>query len=155
MAFLNLDAEPIKLAIRYQHDFGDDLRTHRWRATWDKNWDGNVQGILVTPYAVVKNTECGAWIDPHSYWHGEWNLCLPEGHRWVRNDSGQAWAKPTRQLAVESLIYRHKRWSSRILNDIIYFYQASKALGGLFPDETRHVEAALRNLEFTAKTGVR
>lgn len=153
----DLFAEPEQITptIRYAHDFGDDMRAHRWRATWDKTWDDKVQGIVVTPYAVVKNTECGAWIDPHSYWHGEWNLCSPDVRRWVRNDSGQAWAKPTRQIAIDSLIYRHKRWASRILNDIIYFRDVTNALGILFPDENQHVAQSLSALEFTAKTGKR
>lgn len=149
------EPKPPELAIRYAHDFSDDMRAHRWRASWDKTWHGKVQGILITPYAVVKNTECGAWIDPHSYWHGEWNLCAHDGCKWVRNDSGQAWAKPTRQLAIESLIYRHRRWSSRILNDIIYFRDVTNALGVLFPDEVEHVRRSLASLEFTAKTGTR
>lgn len=149
------EPEQITPAIRYAHDFGDDMRAHRWRATWDKTWDDKVQGIVVTPYAVVKNTECGAWIDPHSYWHGEWDLCSPDVHRWVRNDSGQAWAKPTRQIAIDSLIYRHKRWASRILNDIIYFRDVTNALGILFPDENQHMVQSLSALEFTAKTGKR
>lgn len=152
-----LSAEPKlpELEIRYTHDFDDDMKMHRWRATWDRNWYRNILGILVTPYAVVKNTECGAWIDPYSYWHGGWCLSPSEAHKWVRNDSGQAWAKPTRQLAIESLIYRHKRWHSRILNDIIYFRDVTSALGIMFPDKSEQARHALASLEFTAKTGVR
>jgi hypothetical protein len=155
MSFLRLDTETPELAVRHEHDCGDDMRAHRWRATWDKRWDGNVQGVLLTAYPVVKNTECGAWIDPLAYWHGEWCISSPECHRWVRNDSGQAWAKPTQELAVESLIYRHKRWSSRILNDIAYFHKVTKALGQMFPNEAGHVASALRHLELTARTGER
>jgi len=135
-------------------DWGDNPGL-RWRATWNKSYDDEVIGVLVTPYPVIKDTPQGAWIDPYAYWHGEWNLSASTLHRWVSNNGGQAWAKPTRKAAIDSLIYRHRRWSSRILNDIIYFRDVTNVLGALFPDEATHVAHSLSALEFTAKTGKR
>lgn len=142
-------------AITYQHNWSDDADQMRWRAYWDKSYYGEIRGVIVKPYPVIKTTPQGAWIDPLAYWHGVWNLSDKALHKWVSNDGGQAWAKPTRQIAIDSLIYRHKRWSSRILNDIIYFRNVTNALGALFPQEARHVAQALKALEFTAKTGER
>lgn len=144
-------------AIRYDcpADWGDAPETHRWRATWDRTWDGKVCGIAVKPYPVTRLTEQGAWFDPLAYWHGDWSHSPKECHKWVNNESGQAWVKPTREAAIDSLLYRHKRWSSRILNDVIYFREATLVLAELFPEHSSHVQSVLKNLEFTSRTGVR
>lgn len=157
---MNFDLLPLKETspaptIKYDHDWSDDANQMRWRAYWNKAYNGDVRGVIVKPYPVIKTTPQGAWIDPLAYWHGVWNFSDKSLHKWVSNDGGQAWAKPTRQIAIDSLIYRHRRWASRILNDIIYFRDVTNVLGILFPHENQHVAQSLSALEFTAKTGTR
>ena len=141
--------------IRYSLDMKDDMRVVRWRATWDRSYDGSVIGVLVEPFPVVRNTEHGAWVDPYAYWHGEWNFSEKRCHKWMRNDSGQAWAKPTKESAIESLIYRHERWASRIANDVIYFHKVTAVLARLFPDKERQAKDAFRLINLAAQKGTR
>ncbi len=123
-----------ELAIR-RDDMPDDPVSLRWRAWWDRSYDRTVRGIEAKCYPVVRTTPKGAWIDPHAYRNGdEWSQPYKELLRWVSNDGGQAWAKPTQADALNSLVERYRRWASRIGGDIDYFVQASEALKVLMPD---------------------
>lgn len=140
---LSFNQEPIERKIRFQPDEGfvDSPDTLRWRAWWEKLFDGEVIGISLQCYPVVRLTPCGAWIDPFAYrqWgqNGqEWVAPIDDKLlRWVGNDSGQAWAKPTQQAAIDSLIYRYGRWTKRIFNDVEYYIRCGKVLAEMMPDK--------------------
>lgn len=102
-------------------NLGDNRALHRWRAFWLDGLDANPAGIELNCYPVVKATPYGAWIDLFAYWGGygtaqepfRWIMGDKRTWRWVANDSGAAWAKPTRKEALRSLAVRLTRWSQR------------------------------------------
>lgn len=158
--FTEKPKEPRAITFYPSENFEDDKSSLRWRASWNKHFDGSILGVDVRCYPVVRETPCGAWIDQHAYreWRdGGWDWSQPYHDllKWVSNDGGAAWAKPTKQEALYSLVYRHKRWSSRILNDICYFMEASEALAELFPESKEQADYGLRSLLYTARTGKR
>lgn len=122
--------EEPEVKIRYA-EFDDDPSAIRWRAWWDSKGE-IIRGIQVTAYPVLKVTPAGAWIDPHAYHHGEW-VTLKNSKRWVSNDGGSAWAKPTKADAVASIAIRHKRWISHAYGDVGYLLAATYALEKLLP----------------------
>lgn len=141
-------------------EFVNDADVLRWRAWWNKHYDGSVLGIKLECYPVVRPTPCGAWIDPHAYreWRDggmKWSEPHKELLKWVGNASGAAWAKPTKEAALDSLFYRYKRWSSRILNDIEYFMNAGKAMTELFPERAILADQAHAALLLMATNGKR
>lgn len=151
-----------EMAITYtpSENFEDDKSAIRWRAWWDKDYYGKVNGLRLQCYPVVRETPCGAWIDPHGYrlWNDgvmAWSDPIPALLKWVSNDGGQAWAKPTKAIAIDSLLYRYRRWSSRILNDIEYFMAAGNALAELFPEKSSMRDEAFAGLRFVAANGKR
>ncbi len=160
LLFSEIEQIAPRITESISEEMPDDPALLRWRAWWNKGWDGKMLGVELRCYPVVRKTPKGAWIDPHGYrqWGSgkmEWAEPRKELLRWVSNDGGQAWAKQTRQDAIDSLIYRHKRWAIRILNDITYFMGASNALSALFPDKADQADMALRNLLFTVREGKR
>jgi len=159
---LQTERDAIVPVITYQpsEDFDDDPDSIRWRAWWEKSYDGKVLGVSVQCYPVVKVTEQGAWIDPYAFREGwgenrSWTEPVKALTRWVSNDGGAAWAKPTKQIAIDSLLYRHKRWASKILNDICYFMDATKTMAILFPDRQIQADRSINALRFTAEKGIR
>lgn len=131
------DAKLIELAVHNDHsNFGDDPSTIRWRCWWERDYSGNVLGIRAQAYPVVKETPKGAWINPHGYYaHGAWSQPYKELLRWVSNEGGAAWAKRTQAEAMDSLAIRYQRWANRIIGDVGYFIEASRALEKLMPEK--------------------
>lgn len=137
---------PPELAVRVDDNLPgtDEPLLHRWRAWWDKKYDGDVIGIKLQCYPVVRKTPTGAWIDPHAYrlreyreddsasW--EWSQPYKDILRWISDDSGSSWAKPTKELAIASLIYRYQKWANRIAADIRYFMDCGHALRTIYPE---------------------
>lgn len=123
-------------------DFPENPDLVRWRAWWD--WDAygeTLHGIELRCYPVIKVTPLGAWIACSSIHHGEWVLSGQK--RWVSNDGGQAWAKPTKADALFSIAYRFSRWGTRLSNDINRYMTVAHALTELMP-----------NNEFRVRDGV-
>lgn len=128
-------AEP-KISIR--EDIGDDPNSHRWRAYWERDYDGTITGIELVPYPVVKLTPQGAQIDPHAW--REWQTAGRAWHltgdkRFVTNTGDQAWAKPTQERALHSVAVRLTRWARRLHNDQQNIRQAAHVLQQLRPDD--------------------
>lgn len=130
------DVQELKIRKHLGEQFGDSPKEHRWRAWWDHDSKGNVIGIELACYPVVKATAAGAWVDPDAYHHGEW--ALSGRKRWVSDDGGAAWAKRTQAEALASLAIRHERWGNRLRRDIGHFMSASAALTRLLPKHARH-----------------
>lgn len=136
-------------------DLGDDPEKHRWRAWWASGDRLNeVSGIELRAYPVIKQTKCGVWIDTLAWreWsRGEndpyqiWNLSAL-GNKFIHNDSGQAWAKPTQDQAIKSLAIRLCRWSNRVAGDIRRIESASNALAKLRPDMEDFADQSRKNL---------
>ena len=117
---------------------------HRWRAWCDRTYNGDVIGIDLRCYPVVRKTPTGAWIDQHAYrlrryseddsalW--EWSQPYKELLRWVSDDSGASWAKPTKELAIASLVYRYQKWANRLASDVRYFMDCGHALRTIYPE---------------------
>lgn len=113
-------------------DLPEDPAVLRWRARW--NVDGEiVSGIRLEAFPVVKLTPAGAWID-HQAWHWYDGWRMSGQKRWVSNDGGAAWAKPTKEEALRSIAIRYIRWASRIASDVAYFRVVGHVLGELMPD---------------------
>lgn len=121
--------------------FPNDPDKIRWRAAWNKDYSGEVLGIELRCYPVSKLTPKGAWIDPFAWrehqsagvvWHMSRGL-----DRWVSNDGGQAWAKRTKEEAMDSLTHRFNRWGPRLRNDVAYFVQCAAALKAIHPDKAK------------------
>lgn len=128
-------------------DLGDDPSSHRWRAWWAQGDRPNeVAGIELRAYPVIKQTTRGVWVDELAWRYcGLWNFSSV-GKRLVLNDSGQSWAKPTQELAIESLAIRLCRWSNRIASDVRRAKSAADALGKLRPDLADFCTTAQKNL---------
>lgn len=129
-------------------DLGDDPAKHRWRAWWAQGDVSNtVAGIELRAYPVIKATPCGVWVDELAWRdRGAWNLSRI-GKRFVHNDSGQAWAKPTQEDAIKSLAIRLCRWSNRIAADARRANSAADALAKLRPDLADFAETSRKNLK--------
>jgi hypothetical protein len=141
--------EPSINWARLCDDLGDNPATHRWRAGWDKNWDGVVIGIELRAYPVVKLTPQGAQIDPEAWreyktsgtgWH------LTGEKRFVTNTGAQAWAKPTQEDALHSIAVRLERWARQVYRDTVKVRQAAAIVQALRPDDGYLAETALKRL---------
>jgi hypothetical protein len=128
-------------------DLGDDPTLHRWRAFWSPcDIDGKTGGIELRAYPVIKPTRCGVWVDEMAWRDGKgWNTSST-GKRFVHNDSGQAWAKPTQEDAIKSIAIRLTRWSNRIAGDVRRAKTAADVLEKLRPDLADFAETARKNL---------
>lgn len=125
---------------------GDDPEKHRWRAQWKIGYgDKRIAGIDLTAHPIVRRTECGAWIDPSAYTELEqwseggatyrWQTSDDKRlWKWVSDDGGQAWAKPTREAAIQSLAIRLTRWAVKLRNDNEKLIEAADALRIIRPD---------------------
>ena len=147
---LFFEDDPVAPRIKNLSELPDDSSTHRWRAHWASDWEGNILGIDLVAYPVVSLTPQGAWIDPNAWReHGlsgpRW--ALTGQRRWVSNSGGAAWAKPTQEEAIRSIAIRLSRWTSRLHNEVNRARQAAKALGPLRPEDARYVKLSLDALD--------
>lgn len=125
----------------------DDPSIHRWRAFWSPcDIDGQTGGIELRAYPVIKATRCGVWVDELAWRDGcKWNTSNI-GKRFVHNDSGRAWAKPTQNDAIKSIAIRLTRWSSRIADDVRRAKTAADVLEKLRPDLADFAKTARKNM---------
>ena len=129
-------------------DLGDAPGQHRWRAQWydtyDHDYGGHsVIGILLVAYPVVKLTPCGAWIDKHPYRQRtasgiKWEYS--EARRWVSNDGGAAFAKPTQEQALHSIAYRLMRWHSKTIRDVKRLREAAAVCKAVLPQHAHFTQ---------------
>lgn len=148
MALFALDETPDPQIRQSPRELGDSPHDHRWRAVFGDN------EIHLQAYKVVKQTPTGVWISEGGYgwyagdWHpydqqaGELRHC-----RWVGNDSGQAWAKKTRDEAIKSLAIRLTRWASRLSARASEAVANANMLAALRPDLEQYADAARNYLE--------
>ena len=143
--FSGVESAPTISSFGYE-DLGDNPTTHRWRAQWATGGDG----IWLVAYPVIKLTPCGAWINEHSYREAtkQWVPYL-EGmkKRFIYNDSGQAWAKPTKEEALHSLAIRLCRWTNNIRREVDRARAAAETLRKLRPQEADFAQTAINNLK--------
>lgn len=135
--------------VQDESDLGDDPNSHRWRAQWDRHYDGTVTGIWLRAYPVVKLTPQGAHIDPDAW--REWQTGGRAWHltgrtRWVSNTGSQAWAKRTQEEALRSIAIRLDRWSRRLYGDMQRIADAAGVLAVLRPDDAWLGREALNHL---------
>lgn len=135
--------------VRKHPELGDDPATHRWRAQWDTDYGGDVRGITLTAYPVIKLTPQGAWVD-HIAWP-EYNRDglgwhLTGEKRWVSNTGGMAWAKPTQDIALNSIAIRLHRWAQKLHHDNVKIRQAIKVLMILRPEDAHWAKHALETI---------
>ena len=142
-------------------DLDDNPATHRWRAQWSYTYQGECDGIQLHAYPVLKTTRCGVWINQDSYreatkqpWEEgapakDWVPFQPSWmkKRFINNNSGQGWAKPTREEAMHSLAIRLTRWASHIRRDVEKAQSAAEVLLKLRPQEDYLSKAALQHLK--------
>ena len=153
--FSGVESAPTISSFGYE-DLGDDPTTHRWRAQWETNGEG----IWLVAYPVIKTTPCGAWINEHSYREATkqpWEEGAPDKQwvpyregmkkRFVHNNSGQAWAKPTKEEALHSLAIRLCRWTSNIRREVNRARAAAETLRKLRPQEADFAQTAINNLK--------
>lgn len=135
--------------IHLSYDLPEDPEKLRWRAWWsDKVYfpTGQTAGIELVCYPVIRKTKCGAWIDPHPYRQATkqpWEEGAPamdwaphtEGTlRWVSDNSGQSWAKPTREEAIQSLAIRLSRHARNVRESLDKIAERAATLETLRPD---------------------
>ena len=132
------DGDPAITAFGYE-GLGDNADEHRWRAWWEQNG-----GIRLCAYPVVRATPCGAWIDRHAYYHGQW--VLSGDKKFVHNESGMAWAKPTQEDAIKSIAIRLCRWTARLNSEVDRAKNAAMALDKMRPDFAQYAMTARINL---------
>lgn len=105
----------------------DDPEHIRWRAEWLYGGDDQVPvGIMLYAHPVVRKTPAAAWIDKFAFRV----TCAPQpdgstrrwaltgDHKLVYDGSSAAWAKPTREEALQSLGVRLLRWRSHVARDV-------------------------------------
>lgn len=131
-------------------DFGDDPDAHRWRAKWEASpLSDGIDHIVLHAYPVIRTTPCGAWIDPHAYrWQGGWQC--PGNFQWVGNDSRSAFAKTTREDALNSLRIRLKRWLVRERNDLQRAMDAASLASDVWPISAADISELVGYLRETA-----
>lgn len=132
-----------KIVHAYGHaELGDNPESHRWRASWYDTYDqatggSKVIGIALAAYPVLKLTECGAWIGKSSYreFRGK-EITWPwtDERRWVSNNSGASFAKPTQDQALHSVMYRLMRWHSKTMQDVRRLRSAGRVAHALLPE---------------------
>ena len=156
--FGKVKVEPSIQSYGYE-DLGDNPATHRWRAQWSYNYYGSCDGIYLTAHPVLKLTPCGAWIAEYSYrqatkqpWEEgapamEWVIDSSGKKRFIHNNSGQGWAKPTREEALHSLAIRLTRWTNNIRREVEKARSAANALMALRPQEADFAKTAINNLK--------
>ena len=153
--FNGFESGPTISSFGYE-DLGDDPTTHRWRAQWETNGEG----IWLVAYPVIKLTPCGAWINEHSFREATkqpWEEGAPDKQwvpyregmkkRFVHNNSGQAWAKPTKEEALHSLAIRLCRWTANIRREVDRARAAAETLRKLRPQEEDFAKTAINNLK--------
>lgn len=130
--------------------FGDDPSAHRWRAKWESSrLGGEIDHIVLLAYPVTRATPCGAWIDPHAYrYQGAW--CCPGKQRWVGNDSRSAFAKATREAALNSLRIRLKRWLVSERSDLQKAMDAARLASEVWPESATGIGELMGYLRETA-----
>lgn len=156
-AAVELSATILFTYDKFAEKAGDNPQTHRWRAQWHRGWNDRVEGIELCPYPVVRKTTCGAWIDPYAYviatkqpWEDgvpqeEW--VVHEDHlRWVSDTGAQAWAKPTRAEAINSLAVRLSRWADKTYAATRDIQAAAAVLSTLRPEYASYAAAAARRV---------
>ena len=142
---LTVEAVPNITKVYNQQDLDDAPELYRWRAQWFTD-DGIVTGIELAAHPVVSVTPHGAWIDQHAYRQMQrdglaWNLSGEK--RWVSNDGGQAWAKPTQEAALHSIAVRLQRWAQNVYRDAKRVHSAARVLKTLRPDDEIFARRAL------------
>lgn len=135
--------------IHLSYDLPEDPEKLRWRAWWDDTpYFGSdaPAGIALVCYPVIRKTKCGAWIDPHPYrqaakqpWEEgapamDWAPHIEGTLRWVSDNSGQSWAKPTREEAIQSLAIRLSRHARNVRNSMNKIAERAAVLETLRPD---------------------
>ena len=135
--------EPKIVRAYNQDELDDNPSSHRWRASWYNThsclYHGReVVGIQMTAYPVVRATPCGAWIAQGAFRdrYGDSRLWtgLDHGVRWVSNQSGASFAKPTQELALHSIAYRLMRWRQKTVRDVKRLREAAFVCKALLPD---------------------
>ena len=146
--FSGLTADMLPAITKWSYeDLADNPEKHRWRAWWASDGYSEVCGIELRAYPVIKKTPCGVWVDELAWRDsGKWNLPT-SGKRFIHNNSGQGWAKPTQEQAILSIAIRLCRWSNRIASDVSRAKSAAIALEKLRPDLADFAETARKNLE--------
>ena len=145
--------------IYLSYDLPEDPEKLRWRAWWsDKVYfpTGQSAGIELVCYPVIRKTNCGAWIDPHPYrqatkqpWEEgapamEWAPHTEGALRWVSDNSGRSWAKPTREDAIRSLAIRLSRHAANVRNSRDKIAERAATLENLRPDLSDYTSHALK-----------
>lgn len=151
-----------KIALRY--DLPEDPNALRWRAWWADLYDFDADCsicIELVCYPVIRKTACGAWIDPFSYrqpskqpWEEgapgiEWVPHAGHALRWVSDNSGQSWAKPTREEAIESLAIRLSRHACNVRNAADKIAERAAALEAARPDLADYALSARNHIKAT------
>jgi hypothetical protein len=131
-------------------NLGDVPDLHRWRARWSNSGDGVVTGIELVAHPVVSVTRCGAWVDPNAWCERQrdglaWHLSGEK--RWVSNDGGQAWAKPTQEAALYSIAVRLHRWSQKLYHETRRLREAAEVLKVLRPQDQSFAHRAIETLD--------
>jgi hypothetical protein len=148
--------------IVLQYDIPEDPDSIRWRAWWSDKVcfpAGCAAGIELACYPVIRKTKCGAWIDPYAYrqatkqpWEDgapamEWAPHIEGALRWVSDNSGQSWAKPTREEAVRSLAIRLSRHARNVQNSRDKIARRAAVLENLRPDLSDYAISARKLIE--------
>ncbi|MCC0013834.1 MAG: hypothetical protein H6881_08155 [Rhodobiaceae bacterium] len=157
--FDDLDTPPelkIRIYPTSAKDLGDNKDKHRWRAKWDTDYiGGTVIGIALSAYPVVRLTPRGAWIDQYAYFEATkqpWEDGAPANEwvttadrslwKWVSDDGGQAWAKPTQEDAIRSIAIRLHRWAGKLHRENEKMREAINAMRIVRPDLSRFADDA-------------
>jgi len=134
-------------------DLGDDPKLHRWRAWWESS-DGDVYGISLRAYPVIKTNNSSVWINQDSCY-----MYTASGWVWddfdparmrkriLHNKSNSAWAKPTQDEALKSLAIRLTRWANCLERDVRKALGAARVLEELSPENRWAAQHAIRTLK--------
>lgn len=155
LSFLGMPVEINPTITQYSfEDLGDAPHLHRWRAFWGLgDFRDEVSGIELKAYRVTRLTPTGAWIDTDNFrTGGVWETDDWHKKRWVSNDGGQAWAKPTRDAAIHSIAVRLTRWTNNLAREIDRARSAADALEKLRPDLESYALTARSNLPIPKET---
>lgn len=136
------DPPAIMHAPRHGAALADDPDKWRWRAELRSHPDGSAW-IEVTFYHVVKRTPCGAWIERDSDYGEPIRV-------WVSDTGSSAFAKRTRQEAIDSAAIRTARYVDKTCRRLRELAARVEAITALVPHRAhliQEVEYATRQLE--------